>query len=89
MHAFRGGTHGGRQIVAFKESAPGKPQGFRGSRQLRARDESSRGRNIGQRAAKMKIRFTSVDCAAEVAFCNQRLLGLRLANVYDINPKVR
>ncbi|GAX80591.1 hypothetical protein CEUSTIGMA_g8028.t1 [Chlamydomonas eustigma] len=35
----------------------------------------------------MKQRFTSVDCAAEVACLNNRLLGLRLANVYDLNAK--
>jgi hypothetical protein len=36
----------------------------------------------------MKVRMGSVDVAAEVACLNQRLLGLRVANVYDINAKV-
>ncbi len=36
----------------------------------------------------MKNRFTSVDCAAEVACINHKLLGMRLANVYDLSAKV-
>ncbi len=36
----------------------------------------------------MKIRMSSVDVAGEVACLKQRLLGLRVANVYDINGKV-
>lgn len=36
----------------------------------------------------VKQRMTSADVAGEVACLKQRLLGLRLANVYDINAKV-
>lgn len=35
----------------------------------------------------MKQRLTSVDVAAEVACLNQRVVGLRLTNVYDLNAK--
>ena len=35
----------------------------------------------------VKQRFSSADVAAEVS-CLQRCLGMRVANVYDINPKV-
>lgn len=37
----------------------------------------------------VKQRFTSADVAAEVACVRQRCLGMRVANVYDINPKVQ
>ncbi len=33
-------------------------------------------------------RFSSADVAAEAACLRQRCLGMRVANVYDINPKV-
>ena len=36
----------------------------------------------------VKQRFSGADCAAEVACLRQRCLGMRVANVYDINPKV-
>ena len=35
-----------------------------------------------------KQRMTAVDIAAEVACLKGKLLGCRVANVYDINPKV-
>ena len=35
----------------------------------------------------MKARMTTTDVAAEVK-CLRRLIGMRLANVYDITPKV-
>jgi predicted ribosome quality control (RQC) complex YloA/Tae2 family protein len=35
----------------------------------------------------VKQRFTSADVAAEVACVRQRCLGMRVANLYDINPK--
>ena len=35
----------------------------------------------------VKSRMNSADVAAEVA-CLRRLIGYRLANVYDLNPKV-
>jgi predicted ribosome quality control (RQC) complex YloA/Tae2 family protein len=37
----------------------------------------------------VKQRMSSADVAAEVACLRQSLLGLRLANIYDLNPKVR
>jgi len=37
----------------------------------------------------MKVRMASTDVAAEVACLKQKLLGMRLANMYDLNPKVR
>eukprot|EP00743_Colponemidia_sp_Colp-15_P002602 GILK01002819.1.p1 GENE.GILK01002819.1~~GILK01002819.1.p1 ORF type:complete len:241 (-),score=36.35 GILK01002819.1:515-1237(-) len=36
----------------------------------------------------MKTRMTSLDIRAMVTSCRQSLLGLRVANVYDINAKV-
>jgi hypothetical protein len=36
----------------------------------------------------VKQRFSSADVAAEAACLRQRCLGMRVANVYDINPKV-
>lgn len=36
----------------------------------------------------VKQRLTTADVAGEVS-CLKRLLGMRLANIYDINPKVR
>ena len=36
----------------------------------------------------VKQRMTTADVAAEVACLRQRILGMRLANFYDINPKV-
>lgn len=36
----------------------------------------------------VKQRMSSADVAAEVACLRQRILGLRLANIYDLNPKV-
>lgn len=36
----------------------------------------------------VKQRMTSVDVAGEVACLQQRILGFRLANLYDINAKV-
>jgi predicted ribosome quality control (RQC) complex YloA/Tae2 family protein len=35
----------------------------------------------------VKQRMSSVDVAGEVACLKQRLLGLRVANVYDLNAK--
>ena len=35
----------------------------------------------------VKQRFSSADVAAEAACLRQRCLGMRVANVYDINPK--
>jgi hypothetical protein len=35
----------------------------------------------------VKARMTTTDVAAEVK-CLRRLIGMRLANVYDITPKV-
>jgi predicted ribosome quality control (RQC) complex YloA/Tae2 family protein len=37
----------------------------------------------------VKQRMSSADVAAEVACLRHQLLGLRLANIYDLNPKVR
>ena len=37
----------------------------------------------------VKQRLTSADCAAEVACLKKSIMGLRVANIYDINPKVR
>ena len=36
----------------------------------------------------VKQRLTSGDIAAEVACLRDRIVGLRISNVYDINPKV-
>ncbi len=36
----------------------------------------------------VKQRMSSADVAGEVACLRQRILGLRLANVYDLNAKV-
>jgi hypothetical protein len=36
----------------------------------------------------VKQRMASADVAAEVACLKQRILGLRLANIYDLNSKV-
>lgn len=36
----------------------------------------------------MKQRMTSVDVAGEAACLHAKLLGLRVANIYDINAKV-
>lgn len=36
----------------------------------------------------VKQRFSSADVAAECACLRARCLGMRVANVYDINPKV-
>ena len=35
----------------------------------------------------VKQRFSTADCAAEIGCLKQRVLGFRLANIYDINPK--
>ena len=35
----------------------------------------------------MKVRFTSLDVRAMVLSLEQTILGYRVANVYDINPK--
>jgi predicted ribosome quality control (RQC) complex YloA/Tae2 family protein len=37
----------------------------------------------------VKQRMSSADLAAEVACLRKKLLGLRLANIYDLNPKAR
>ena len=37
----------------------------------------------------VKQRMGSVDVAAEVACLREKVLGLRLANLYDLNAKVR
>ena len=36
----------------------------------------------------VKQRLSTADVAAEVACLRQRIMGMRVANVYDINPKV-
>lgn len=36
----------------------------------------------------VKQRMATADVAAEVACLRQRLLGMRLANIYDVNAKV-
>lgn len=36
----------------------------------------------------VKQRMASADVAAEVACLRQSIIGLRLANMYDLNPKV-
>ena len=36
----------------------------------------------------VKQRMTSADVAAEVACLRQRILGLRVSNIYDLTPKV-
>ncbi len=36
----------------------------------------------------VKQRMSSADVAAEVACLRQRILGLRVANIYDLNAKV-
>ncbi|KXZ50632.1 hypothetical protein GPECTOR_15g316 [Gonium pectorale] len=36
----------------------------------------------------VKQRMSSADVAAEVACLRQRILGLRVANIYDLTPKV-
>jgi len=36
-----------------------------------------------------KQRFTSADVAGEAACLRARMLGMRLANLYDIDAKVR
>ena len=36
----------------------------------------------------VKQRMSSSDVAAEVACLRQRILGLRVANIYDLTPKV-
>jgi len=37
----------------------------------------------------VKQRMTSADVAGEVACLQHKVLGMRLANIYDINAKVR
>ena len=37
--------------------------------------------------AMVKVRMTTADVAAEVA-CLKKTIGMRLSNVYDLNPKV-
>ena len=37
----------------------------------------------------MKQRMSSVDVAAEVACLKAKLLGMRLANIYDLSAKVQ
>ena len=37
----------------------------------------------------VKQRMSTADVAAEAACLRQRLLGMRVANIYDVNPKVR
>lgn len=52
------------------------------------REEGTQGCGIGGGGGKMvKARMTTTDVAAEVK-CLRRLIGMRLANVYDITPKV-
>ena len=36
----------------------------------------------------VKQRMSSADVAAEVACLKSKLLGMRMANVYDLSPKV-
>jgi hypothetical protein len=36
----------------------------------------------------VKQRMASADVAAEIACLRQSIIGLRLANMYDLNPKV-
>lgn len=35
----------------------------------------------------VKQRMSSADVAAEVACLRQRIIGLRVANIYDLTPK--
>lgn len=37
----------------------------------------------------VKQRMSSVDVAGEVACLRQRIVGMRMANLYDINAKVK
>ena len=37
----------------------------------------------------VKQRFSTSDVVAEVGCIRQKFLGMRLANIYDINSKVR
>lgn len=37
----------------------------------------------------MKQKMSTADVAGEVACLRQRVLGMRLANIYDVNSKVR
>ena len=37
----------------------------------------------------VKQRMSTADVAAEAACLRQRLLGMRVANIYDVNAKVR
>ena len=37
----------------------------------------------------VKQRMTTADVAGEVACLRQRVLGMRVANLYDLNSKVR
>ena len=39
-------------------------------------------------AAMVKQRMSTADVAGEVACLRQRVLGMRLANIYDVNTKV-
>ena len=36
----------------------------------------------------MKQKMSTADVAGEVACLRQRILGMRLANIYDVNSKV-
>lgn len=35
-----------------------------------------------------KQRLTSADVAAEVACLRERIVGMRVSNIYDLSPKV-
>ena len=37
----------------------------------------------------VKQRMSTADVAGETACLRQKLLGIRVANIYDVNPKVR
>lgn len=37
----------------------------------------------------MKQKMSTADVAGEVACLRQRIIGMRLANIYDVNSKVR
>ena len=44
--------------------------------------------SVRHAVAAMKLRFSTADVAAEVACLRSKVLGFRIANVYDVNSKV-
>ena len=43
---------------------------------------------LGLAGGMVKQRMSTADVAAEAACLRQRLLGMRVANIYDVTPKV-